>query len=49
MGDKEFPAAFGKTKKEAREEAARLVHHDILGNETLDVSTEIHKFIIILS
>uniref|UniRef100_A0A3B5LAE8 Eukaryotic translation initiation factor 2-alpha kinase 2 n=1 Tax=Xiphophorus couchianus TaxID=32473 RepID=A0A3B5LAE8_9TELE len=36
VGDKEFPAAFGKTKKEAREEAARLVHHEILGNETLD-------------
>uniref|UniRef100_A0A3B5LF00 non-specific serine/threonine protein kinase n=1 Tax=Xiphophorus couchianus TaxID=32473 RepID=A0A3B5LF00_9TELE len=36
--DKEFPAAFGKTKKEAREEAARLVHHEILGNETLDVN-----------
>uniref|UniRef100_A0A3B5LHK9 Eukaryotic translation initiation factor 2-alpha kinase 2 n=1 Tax=Xiphophorus couchianus TaxID=32473 RepID=A0A3B5LHK9_9TELE len=44
VGDKEFPAAFGKTKKEAREEAARLVHHEILGNETLDVSTEIHNF-----
>uniref|UniRef100_A0A3B5LF26 Eukaryotic translation initiation factor 2-alpha kinase 2 n=1 Tax=Xiphophorus couchianus TaxID=32473 RepID=A0A3B5LF26_9TELE len=43
VGDKEFPAAFGKTKKEAREEAARLVHHEILGNETLDVSTEIHN------
>uniref|UniRef100_A0A3B5LF22 non-specific serine/threonine protein kinase n=1 Tax=Xiphophorus couchianus TaxID=32473 RepID=A0A3B5LF22_9TELE len=39
VGDKEFPAAFGKTKKEAREEAARLVHHEILGNETLDVRT----------
>uniref|UniRef100_A0A3B3W1I4 Interferon-induced, double-stranded RNA-activated protein kinase-like n=1 Tax=Poecilia latipinna TaxID=48699 RepID=A0A3B3W1I4_9TELE len=47
VGDKEFPAAFGKTKKEAREEAARLVHHEILGNETLDVSSEIHNYNIL--
>uniref|UniRef100_A0A3B3V0K2 non-specific serine/threonine protein kinase n=1 Tax=Poecilia latipinna TaxID=48699 RepID=A0A3B3V0K2_9TELE len=40
VGDKEFPAAFGKTKKEAREEAARLVHHEILGNETLDTGDD---------
>ncbi|XP_043991708.1 interferon-induced, double-stranded RNA-activated protein kinase isoform X2 [Gambusia affinis] len=40
VGDKEFPAAYGKTKKEAREEAARLVHHEILGNETLDTGDD---------
>uniref|UniRef100_A0A3B3W1D7 Interferon-induced, double-stranded RNA-activated protein kinase-like n=1 Tax=Poecilia latipinna TaxID=48699 RepID=A0A3B3W1D7_9TELE len=38
VGDKEFPAAFGKTKKEAREEAARLVHHEILAGS--DDSTQ---------
>ncbi|KAM4730535.1 interferon-induced, double-stranded RNA-activated protein kinase-like [Anableps anableps] len=40
VGDKEFPAAFGKTKKEAREEAARLVHHTIFGSKTLDTGED---------
>uniref|UniRef100_A0A3Q2D113 Interferon-induced, double-stranded RNA-activated protein kinase-like n=1 Tax=Cyprinodon variegatus TaxID=28743 RepID=A0A3Q2D113_CYPVA len=36
VGDKEYPVAYGRTKKDAREEAARLVHHEIMGGETLD-------------
>lgn len=49
VGDKDFPAAFGKTKKEAREEAARLVHQEVLVNKTLDVSNDMHRFIIMLT
>ncbi|XP_037547826.1 interferon-induced, double-stranded RNA-activated protein kinase [Nematolebias whitei] len=36
VGDKEYPAASGKTKKEAKEEAAKLVYMEITGSETLD-------------
>lgn len=38
VGDKEYPAASGKTKKEAKEEAAKLVYMEITGREALDVS-----------
>ncbi|XP_072246397.1 uncharacterized protein [Leuresthes tenuis] len=34
VGDKEYQAASGKTKKEAKEEAAKLVYHEIVGGET---------------
>nr|XP_020453844.1 interferon-induced, double-stranded RNA-activated protein kinase-like [Monopterus albus] len=34
VGDKEYPAAFGKTRKEAKEEAAKLVYHEICGSKT---------------
>ncbi|KAL6101625.1 eif2ak2 [Pungitius sinensis] len=36
VGDKEYPRATGKTKKEAKEEAAKLVHHEINGIETTE-------------
>ncbi|XP_029306063.1 uncharacterized protein LOC115020250 [Cottoperca gobio] len=38
VGDKEYPAASGKTKKEAKEEAAKLAYHDICGSKTTEVS-----------
>ena len=38
VGDKEYPAATGKTKKEAKEEAAKLVYHEICGSKTTEVS-----------
>uniref|UniRef100_A0A668A830 DRBM domain-containing protein n=1 Tax=Myripristis murdjan TaxID=586833 RepID=A0A668A830_9TELE len=31
VGGKEYPPAYGRTKKEAKEEAARLVYNDIFG------------------
>lgn len=34
VGDKEYPPAYGKTKREAKEEAAKLVYHDIYGSKT---------------
>uniref|UniRef100_A0A8C6P7B8 non-specific serine/threonine protein kinase n=1 Tax=Nothobranchius furzeri TaxID=105023 RepID=A0A8C6P7B8_NOTFU len=34
---KEYPAASGRTKKEAKEEAAKLVYQEITGSKTLDV------------
>uniref|UniRef100_A0A3Q2D132 non-specific serine/threonine protein kinase n=1 Tax=Cyprinodon variegatus TaxID=28743 RepID=A0A3Q2D132_CYPVA len=40
VGDKEYPVAYGRTKKDAREEAARLVHHEIMGGETLDTEDD---------
>ncbi|XP_017292149.1 interferon-induced, double-stranded RNA-activated protein kinase isoform X2 [Kryptolebias marmoratus] len=36
VGGKEYPAASGRTKKEAKEEAAKLVYKEIMGSETLD-------------
>nr|XP_046257613.1 interferon-induced, double-stranded RNA-activated protein kinase-like isoform X2 [Scatophagus argus] len=36
VGDKEYPAATGKTKREAKEEAAKLVHHEICGSKTTE-------------
>uniref|UniRef100_A0A3B3DWN1 Eukaryotic translation initiation factor 2-alpha kinase 2 n=1 Tax=Oryzias melastigma TaxID=30732 RepID=A0A3B3DWN1_ORYME len=38
VGDKEYPHASGKTKKEAKEEAARLVYVEMFGSESMDVS-----------
>lgn len=37
MGENKFPAGYGKTKKEAKEAAAKLVYNDIMGN----ISTEV--------
>lgn len=39
VGDKEYPHASGKTKKEAKEEAARLVYVEMFGSESMDVSS----------
>ncbi|GAA6213995.1 uncharacterized protein LOC108885818 [Lates japonicus] len=36
VGDKEYPAGYGKTKKEAKEEAAKLVYHEICGGKTTE-------------
>uniref|UniRef100_A0A3P9IPE7 non-specific serine/threonine protein kinase n=1 Tax=Oryzias latipes TaxID=8090 RepID=A0A3P9IPE7_ORYLA len=36
VGDKEYPAAVGKTKKEAKEEAAKLVYEEVIGGESMD-------------
>uniref|UniRef100_A0A3Q4N2L9 non-specific serine/threonine protein kinase n=1 Tax=Neolamprologus brichardi TaxID=32507 RepID=A0A3Q4N2L9_NEOBR len=38
VGDKEYPAASRKTRREAKEEAAKLVYHDICG--TLETGDE---------
>uniref|UniRef100_G3NK90 non-specific serine/threonine protein kinase n=1 Tax=Gasterosteus aculeatus aculeatus TaxID=481459 RepID=G3NK90_GASAC len=40
VGDKEYPRATGKTKKEAKEEAAKLVFQQIHGIETTEVSND---------
>lgn len=38
VGDKEYPEATGKTKKEAKEEAAKLVYQEIGHTKTIEVS-----------
>lgn len=44
VGDKEYPAAVGKTKKEAKEEAAKLVYEEVIGGESMDVSSDGQSF-----
>ncbi|KAM4608022.1 interferon-induced, double-stranded RNA-activated protein kinase-like isoform 1-T1 [Polymixia lowei] len=34
VGDKEYPIAFGRTKKDAKEEAAKVVYDEICGSQT---------------
>lgn len=38
VGDEEYPEATGKTKREAKEEAAKLVYYEIYGSKTTEVS-----------
>uniref|UniRef100_A0A8C3AUJ9 non-specific serine/threonine protein kinase n=1 Tax=Cyclopterus lumpus TaxID=8103 RepID=A0A8C3AUJ9_CYCLU len=40
VGDKEYPAATGRTKKDAKEEAAKLVYHEICGGNTTESSSQ---------
>ncbi|XP_013861386.1 interferon-induced, double-stranded RNA-activated protein kinase [Austrofundulus limnaeus] len=40
VGDKEYPAASGRTKKEAKEEAAKLVYQEMMGSNTLDTGDD---------
>ncbi|XP_034408715.1 interferon-induced, double-stranded RNA-activated protein kinase isoform X2 [Cyclopterus lumpus] len=40
VGDKEYPAATGRTKKDAKEEAAKLVYHEICGGNTTETRVE---------
>ncbi|XP_053188619.1 interferon-induced, double-stranded RNA-activated protein kinase-like [Scomber japonicus] len=40
VGDKEYPFACGKTKREAKEEAAKLVYHEICGSKTTETGDE---------
>ncbi|KAL0983668.1 hypothetical protein UPYG_G00131050 [Umbra pygmaea] len=41
LSDKQYPEAFGKTKKEAKEEAAKLVHQELYGGQAT-VKTDDH-------
>ncbi|XP_069545907.1 interferon-induced, double-stranded RNA-activated protein kinase [Brachyistius frenatus] len=43
VGDKEYPAVSGKTRKEAKEEAAKLVYHELYGSKTTETSDEKHS------
>ncbi|KAM7409014.1 hypothetical protein PAMA_002639 [Pampus argenteus] len=36
VDDKEYPAASGKTRREAKEEAAKLVYHELCGGKTTE-------------
>ncbi|KAI3362640.1 hypothetical protein L3Q82_001717 [Scortum barcoo] len=40
VGDKEYPAATGVTKREAKEEAAKLAYHEISGSKSAEVGDE---------
>nr|XP_019954247.1 PREDICTED: interferon-induced, double-stranded RNA-activated protein kinase-like [Paralichthys olivaceus] len=40
VGDKKFPAGYGKTRKEAKEEAAKLVYHEICGSKVIETADE---------
>ncbi|XP_034464968.1 interferon-induced, double-stranded RNA-activated protein kinase isoform X3 [Hippoglossus hippoglossus] len=37
VGEKEFPVGYGKTKREAKEEAAKLAHHEICDSKATEV------------
>uniref|UniRef100_A0A8C6SZU6 Eukaryotic translation initiation factor 2-alpha kinase 2 n=1 Tax=Neogobius melanostomus TaxID=47308 RepID=A0A8C6SZU6_9GOBI len=41
VGDKEYPPAYGITRKEAKEEAAKLVYHELCGSKTTGVSLQL--------
>uniref|UniRef100_A0A8C9XKU3 non-specific serine/threonine protein kinase n=1 Tax=Sander lucioperca TaxID=283035 RepID=A0A8C9XKU3_SANLU len=43
IGDEEYPAATGKSRKEAKEEAAKLVHHEIFGSITTEPGEEKYR------
>ncbi|XP_076599677.1 interferon-induced, double-stranded RNA-activated protein kinase [Chaetodon auriga] len=40
VGEKVYPAATGRTKREAKEEAAKLVYHEIYGGKTTETVEE---------
>ncbi|XP_060895373.1 interferon-induced, double-stranded RNA-activated protein kinase [Labrus mixtus] len=44
VGDKAYPVATGKTKKEAKEEAAKLVYQEIRGSKTSETGDEKSSF-----
>lgn len=46
VGDNEYPAATGETKREAKEEAAKLVYDVICGNKTTEVSSNTPQFLL---
>lgn len=41
VGDKEYPVAYGNTKREAKEEAAKLAHEEICGSKSAEVRINI--------
>ncbi|KAF1375921.1 hypothetical protein PFLUV_G00225220 [Perca fluviatilis] len=43
VGDNEYPAAIGGTKREAKEEAAKLVYDVICGSKTTETADENHN------
>ncbi|XP_068424340.1 interferon-induced, double-stranded RNA-activated protein kinase-like isoform X2 [Clinocottus analis] len=40
VGDKEYPTATGRTKKDAKEEAAKLVYQEICGSNTTETTID---------
>ncbi|XP_071337245.1 interferon-induced, double-stranded RNA-activated protein kinase-like [Trachinotus anak] len=40
VGDKEYPAGYGNTKREAKEEAAKLVYNEIHGSKTTETGDD---------
>ncbi|CAJ1067694.1 uncharacterized protein LOC104918202 [Xyrichtys novacula] len=40
VGDKEYPVATGRNRKEAKEEAAKLVYNEICGSQTTETGDE---------
>ncbi|XP_045926974.1 interferon-induced, double-stranded RNA-activated protein kinase-like isoform X3 [Micropterus dolomieu] len=51
VGDKEYPPAYGKTKREAKEEAAKLVYYDIhettCGSKTTETGKEKYSIAVL--